>query len=126
MMMVVSLNIKHDKIQGKTNLIDVYFTSNPNFEFMLRHFMCSIGLEKIYEKGSVLPSQLIGKTGIARVGVKVDREGKYPDKNNVLDFFISGKEDFDIGGKKNDDLGFFDREADNSNPKNDINDDIPF
>lgn len=90
-MLAVKINIHHSVINGKTNIVDVYFTSNPNFEFLFRHFMCSIGLEDVYEKGEVKPFQLIGKKGVARIGVKVDKTGTYPDKNSVLDFLISDK-----------------------------------
>jgi hypothetical protein len=87
--MRLKLQLKHDKFFGKTNLVNCYLlTDNPNFEFLLRHFCHSVGLISQYEKGELTDSMCAGKEGMVKVGIESDEEGKYPDKNKVLDFVI--------------------------------------
>jgi hypothetical protein len=89
----LKLKFMHGEIVGKTNLVDCYLlTDNPNFEFLLRHFCLGVGLEDAYNKGELEPKMCVGKQGWARLGVEVDKEGTYPDKNRVLDFIFDDKD----------------------------------
>lgn len=88
-MLVLKLNVLHKEIPGKTNIVDCFLTSDPNFEFLIRHFAYSVGLEKSYEDGVLNSYECKDKSGIVRLGIKIDKEGQYPDKNIALDFLMS-------------------------------------
>lgn len=107
-MIHLKVKIMHDKYVGKTNIVDCFLlTDNPNFEFILRHFCFSIGLGDSYEKGEITEQMCIGKEGYAKVVIEKDKEGKYPDKNKIVDFIVSkNKDEFKIDSSLNDDLPF--------------------
>lgn len=107
-MIHLKVKIMHDKYLGKTNIVDCFLlTDNANFEYILRHFCFSIGLGDAYEKGEITEQMCIGKEGYAKVVIEKDKEGKYPDKNKIVDFIISkNKDEFKIDSSLNDDLPF--------------------
>ena len=120
-MIELNLEIYHSTITGKTNLVRCFLmTSEPNFEFLIRHFCYSIGMSESYESGNLIASTLVGKFGTALIGIEIDKEGKYPDKNRVLDFIEKSPTQIGQSGLKN---------ISHSLPvqqKSDLNDDIPF
>lgn len=110
-MLVIKLNVFHNNIPGKTNIVDCFLTENPNFEFLIRHFAYSVGLDKSYEEGVLNPHECKDKSGIVKLGIQIDKEGKYPDKNIAIDFVIATNQ--------------APLNALNNNTS-DLNDDIPF
>lgn len=105
-MMHIKIQVFHNNIPGKTNLVDVWLTNNPNFEFLIRHFAYSIGLGECYESGSLEPQQCKGKKGIVRLGISVDEDKKYPDKNKAIDFLVDQNKEMPLPADLNDDLPF--------------------
>lgn len=88
-MIELKLKLVHNMIQGKTILIYCYLlTDNPSFDFLLRHFCYSVGLGESYEKGVLEAAMCPGKVGTAKIGIDIDKEGKYQEKNKVLDFIM--------------------------------------
>jgi hypothetical protein len=120
-MIELNLEIYHNIITGKTNLVRCFLmTSEPNFEFLIRHFCYSIGMIEAYESGNLIASTLVGKIGTAVIGIEVDKDGKYPDKNRVLDFIE--KSPTQIGQNVLKTVS----QSLPSDPSKTFNDDIPF
>lgn len=90
-MLHIKMQVFHNVIPGKTTIVHVYLTNNPNFEFLIRHFAYSIGIGESYEKGKIEPQECNERSGIVRLGISIDKNGQYPDKNNALDFIIDDK-----------------------------------
>jgi hypothetical protein len=88
-MLVLKLQFFHNSISGKTTIVDCYLTANPNFEFLIRHFSYSCGLDEYYEKGELPPEVCKDREGVGTLGISVDEKGKYPDKNVVRDFIVA-------------------------------------
>ncbi len=89
-MIELNLEVYHNTIGGKTNRVRCFLmTSEPNFEFLIRHFCYSVGIGDVYESGNLLASTLPGKCGAVSLGIETDKDGKYPDKNRVLDFLVN-------------------------------------
>jgi len=103
-MMHIKIQVFHNNIPGKTNLVDVWLTHNPNFEFLIRHFAYSIGLGECYEAGSLEPRQCKGKKGIVKLGITVDPG--YPPKNKAIDFLIDTTPEMPLPADLNDDVPF--------------------
>lgn len=86
-MIQLKLKIQHHTFIGKATIITCYLMAdNPNFEFLLRHFCYSTGLENEYENGELSARSCLDKFGIAKIGIEEDKTGKYQPKNKVLDF----------------------------------------
>lgn len=89
-MISLKLQIEHTTIPGKTGFAKCnLMTNNPNFEFLLRHFCYSIGMGAEYEKGELEPRNILGKRGIAKIGIETDGTGEFPDQNKAVDFVVS-------------------------------------
>lgn len=71
---------------GKQGLIHEYLLSNQKFGWRIRELCECVGLMDEYEKGELTPQQLVGKTGPCDIGISKDKDGKYPDKNNIREF----------------------------------------
>jgi hypothetical protein len=54
----------------------------------LKRFCDSHGFESEYNEGVLAASDCIGKSGKCMLGVKVDKAGKYPDKNQITDYIV--------------------------------------
>ena len=120
-MIELTLEIYHSTITGKTNIVKCFLmTSEPNFEFLIRHFCYSVGLIQSYESGNLIASTLIGKYGYALIGIETDKEGKYPDKNRVLDFIEKSPTQIGQNGLKTVSQSL------PTDPSKTLNDDIPF
>jgi hypothetical protein len=120
-MLNLTLVIYHNSIPGKSSVVNCYLlTDNPSFEYMIRHFCYSVGLENQYESGVLIASDCIGKEGIVSIGIDVDKTGQYSDKNKVLDFII--KENNEVKPV----VSTFNNISINLPKNNDINDEVPF
>ena len=56
--------------------------------FKLRHFSYAAGLGDAYEAGTLLASNMIGKSGKVKIVIKEDKTGAYPPKNEVKDYVV--------------------------------------
>lgn len=54
--------------------------------YKLRHCADACGLLSQYETGTLKGEMFVGKTGKCKVVIKVDKDGKYPDKNEIKDY----------------------------------------
>jgi hypothetical protein len=54
----------------------------------LKHFCESHGMGDRYEKGTLAAKDCVDKSGRAKVGIKKDKSGAYPDKNTILDYIV--------------------------------------
>jgi hypothetical protein len=81
------------------------YVSNEWMAHKFVHLCDACGLLKDYETGELEPFDLVGKTGKAKVGIKIDKTGQYDDSNNIMDYVAGGK----VSVKKeeeNDDIPF--------------------
>jgi hypothetical protein len=117
-MIHIKMNVFHNVIPGKTTIVDSYLTSNPNFEFLIRHFAYSIGLGECYESGALEAHHCQDREGIVRLGIETDTSGKYPDKNRVFDFIVDKNRETVFPVNQSSHLP--------ANGKEELNDGIPF
>jgi hypothetical protein len=54
----------------------------------LRHACDSFGLLDKYQSGNLCATDFLGRTGKAKIGIKIDKNGQYPDKNIIVDYCI--------------------------------------
>ncbi|CAK9249805.1 unnamed protein product [Sphagnum jensenii] len=54
--------------------------------FQLRSCAEAFGVLEQYKSGTLSEDDLKGRTGFVKLGVQVDKEGVYPDKNVIADF----------------------------------------
>jgi hypothetical protein len=71
---------------GKSKIITDYILFDDAFDWKLRHICYSCGLHEKYETGNIEAHEFEGKQGIAKVGIQVDKQGQYKDKNCILDY----------------------------------------
>ena|SRR3990167_1638550 len=76
-------------MKGRSFKVYDYLTNDASFAFKLRHFFYAVGLGEQYEKGMINPALLPGKTGRAKVGIRVDKTGSYPPKNIIGDYIYT-------------------------------------
>ena len=55
----------------------------------LRHCAEMCGLLDVYSRGELRADDLVGKAGQAKLGIKKDKTGTYPDQNAVQDYLIN-------------------------------------
>ena len=67
-------------------IINDYISDVERFRWKIKHFMKSIGLE--YGIGELDVNMLFGRRGIAKVGSRTQKEGKYEGKtfNTIVDY----------------------------------------
>ena len=70
----------------------------------LRHAAYSCGLGDNYEMGELTASVFRHKHGTVKIGIQIDKNGAYPDKNVVFDYLITG--DKKSGNFNEDDIPF--------------------
>jgi hypothetical protein len=58
-----------------------------SFPLKLRHAAIVCGLEAAYDGGILNADDFKGKTGIAKVFIKTDKNGQYADNNAIADYF---------------------------------------
>lgn len=83
------LKVKVINDQGKSqNIFD--YVSGTWMEFKLRHLAEACGLLAEYEGGEMEAFGLVGKTGYCKVGISKDKNGEYPDRNSIADYYADG------------------------------------
>jgi hypothetical protein len=55
----------------------------------LKHFCVSHDLQEYYDRGSLKAEHCLGVEGRAKVGIKKDETGRYPDANTVFDYVVA-------------------------------------
>jgi hypothetical protein len=84
---MLKLKVKIFKDSGQSqNVFD--YVSGTWMEFKLRHLAEASGLLPQYEQGEIEAYNFVGKTGMAKVGIAVDKNGEYPDKNSIVDYLV--------------------------------------
>jgi len=84
---MLKLKVKVFKDSGASqNIFD--YVSGAWMEFKLRHLADACGMLKEYETGELEAYNFVGKTGMCKVGVSVDKSGQYPDKNSIQDYLV--------------------------------------
>lgn len=81
--MIVLIVQVYDQSGEKKILIDYLLEAAAS---KLRSAAVACGLINRYETGALLAYEFIGKTGQLRLGVEKDKEGKYPDKNKIINY----------------------------------------
>jgi len=104
---MIKLILKVWDESGQEGIIFDYLMLNEH-KFSLRkirHFCYAIGIGNLYEDGKLNASDCEGKFGKLQIGIQKDKEGNYPDKNNVRDYiYLQKSPNNDIPSDLNDDI----------------------
>lgn len=84
-MLTVQVEIHHP--QRPSILITDYLGDFMPGKF--RNFMYSIGLADQYEAGELEAEWCVRRDGRLKLGIEVDKDGQYPDKNKVIDYIAT-------------------------------------
>lgn len=101
---MIKLLVRVFKADGNFVLVSDYLMEAMAYK--LRHACEACGLLHEYESGVLLGTNFIGKTGHLKLKVKVDKEGKYADQNNIADYIVpkEGEAKKPLPVKQHDDL----------------------
>jgi hypothetical protein len=89
----------------------------PSLAYKVLHFCRETGQPERYANGDLTADHCLGKSGVCYVRIKKDKEGKFPDKNEIGDYGAREKS----SKPKSEGVGA------TSKPANDLaDDDIPF
>lgn len=83
---MIELKVRIYDNEGQGRTIFDYLVSTDGSAYKIRHFAYSIGMGDDYERGELRADKLIGATGKAKVFIKKDKSGQYPDKNAIADY----------------------------------------
>lgn len=84
---MIELKIRiHDGAVSKT--ITDYL--HPRRPLKLRHAAAAMGLIEKYDLGTLVDKDFLGRRGKVHIGMEQDANGKYPDKNVVVDYVGAG------------------------------------
>ncbi len=92
---MIQLVVKLFNDEGKFRILRDFLLESMAFK--LRHAAEACGLLNNYERGELLADDFIGKTGIASVFIKKDKNGKYSDQNAISDYVVQ-KDDKGLSG----------------------------
>lgn len=86
---MLKLKVKVFKDNGASqNIFD--YVSGAWMEFKLRHLAEVCGQLSAYESGELDAYNFVGKTGTCKVGISKDKNGQYPDRNDIKDYIVKG------------------------------------
>lgn len=85
----IKAKVKLFKDDGKSQTVYDYLQPEGAMAHKLRHLSEASGLLTEYETGEIEDYQLVGKTGICKVGINKDKTGQYPDRNGIVDYLVS-------------------------------------
>lgn len=90
---MIKLTVKVWDCEGKTsNIFDYLMLSAHNFSLRkIKHFCESCELHDKYESGKLNAIDCENQFGKLIIGIEIDKDGKYPPKNKVLDYCKSHK-----------------------------------
>lgn len=115
-MLVLTLKLYDQDLNPCGRVQDYLLESMPH---KLRHAAYGCDLGNLYEHGQIDATDFKGRNGVVKIGVQQDKEGKFPDRNMVLDYVASKENPIQRPGPRAD-TGTF------SNPTISDNDYIPF
>lgn len=92
---MIKLKLRVYNAEGAFKFIDDYLLESMAFK--LRHCASTCGLLDVYEGGSLLASDFVGKNGFVKLKITKDETGKYADKNDVKDYVVKGVSDENDG-----------------------------
>ena len=100
---------------GESKILYDYLVNTEKAQFKIRQFAASCGLLDAYQTGTLMESEMIGRTGVCEVGTQPARDG-YPAKNVIRTWFPRQQEKA-APARPN---------ARAKSPAGDIDDEIPF
>lgn len=71
---------------GKMRLITAYILAEGKAAFQLRSAAEAFGVLDEYRAGTLTEDDLKGKSGYVKLGIQIDKDGVYPDKNVIADY----------------------------------------
>lgn len=87
---------------GKSALVHDYILES--FDWKIRHFCYSNGLDKKYESGTLNAVDSERRSGKCRGGVEKDKTGQYGDKNRIVDYVMTEEKAAAMGAQQVKDL----------------------
>lgn len=75
----------HGDDDQKRSVFD-YLVASDGSAPKIRQFAVSVGMLDQYERGELKAEDMIGRTGTAKIYIKQDKSGQYPDKNAVGEY----------------------------------------
>jgi len=84
-MLVLVLKVYYGENQFQT-IIDYITTTHPKMEFKARHCAAALGLDL----KDFTAENCVGKSGKCKIGIQRDKNGDYPDRNNIADYVAKG------------------------------------
>jgi hypothetical protein len=86
-MLKIHLGVMHEG--EERNIID-YLVATDQMMFKIKHFCEAIGVEDLYNSGTISPDACLKRSGKAKIGIQKggpkENGGFYPDKNSVKDY----------------------------------------
>ena len=86
-MLHLKLKVFHPT-EDETRIVDDYLTESMSFK--IKNFAYAIGRGQDYEAGELCPDEMIGCSGRAKVAIRVSKDPKYQDKNEIKDYLKKG------------------------------------
>jgi hypothetical protein len=75
----------HGDDDSKRSVFD-YLVASDGSAPKIRQFAVCVGMLNEYERGELKAEDMIGRTGSAKIYIKQDKAGQYPDKNAVGEY----------------------------------------
>lgn len=82
---MIKLSLEVDGGSRFVNVWDNVMSDGP-MEYKLRHLFYSVGLGEMYESENLELRQLVGKRGLCKVFISIDKTGQYQPKNAINDY----------------------------------------
>ena len=92
----IKLTLHVFNTEGARRTVFDYLVGTQGMAYKIRHFAEATGIVAQYEKGDLMPSEIVQRTGRLRLRVKKGTNG-YPDQNAVQDY-IKGSHGVAAGG----------------------------
>jgi hypothetical protein len=86
----IKLTLHVFNTEGKRRTVFDYLVSMESVAYKIRHFAEATGIVAQYEKGDLMPSEIVQRTGRLKLRIKKGTNG-YPDQNAVQDYIKAGE-----------------------------------
>lgn len=83
---MIELEIRVFNDEGSSRTVTDYLMEK--LAYKLKHAAVACGLQDKYEQGFLDDVDFVGKTGKLKLKVTKDKNGQYPDKNDVADYIV--------------------------------------
>lgn len=119
----IKLTLHVFNTEGARRTVFDYLVGTQGMAYKIRHFAEATGIVAQYEKGNLMPSEIVQRTGRLKLRIKKGTNG-YPDQNAVQDYIKAGDRTSDIKIPS----AAYHKPASRGvkSPAGDIDDDIPF